>query len=49
MAVQQRKANLLEAQGAAPGATLAAKFNADDASKGMAMQRPLCPYPHEAK
>ena len=32
-------------QGHAPGAIVATKFTDDDATKGMAMQRPLCPHP----
>jgi len=36
-------------QGKAPGAIVATKFNGDDAAKGIAMQRPLCPYPMAAK
>jgi len=36
-------------EGKAPGAIVATKFTDDDASKGIAMQRPLCPYPQEAK
>jgi feruloyl esterase len=36
-------------QGKAPGAIVATKFKDDDAAKGIAMQRPLCPYPQEAK
>ncbi len=32
-------------QGRAPGAIIATKFKDDDAAKGIAMQRPLCPYP----
>lgn len=36
-------------EGKAPDAIIATKFNEDDASKGIALQRPLCPYPQEAK
>ena len=36
-------------QGKAPGAIVATKFKDDDAAKGIAMQRPLCPYPQVAK
>jgi feruloyl esterase len=36
-------------QGRAPGAIVATKFKDDDAAKGIAMQRPLCPYPAVAK
>jgi feruloyl esterase len=36
-------------EGEAPGPIVATKFTDDDASKGIAMQRPLCPYPQEAK
>jgi hypothetical protein len=32
-------------QGRAPGAITATKFIDDEAAKGIAMQRPLCPYP----
>ena len=32
-------------QGHAPGAIVATKFTDDDATKGIAMQRPLCPHP----
>jgi feruloyl esterase len=32
-------------QGHAPGVIVATKFTDDDATKGIAMQRPLCPYP----
>ena len=35
-------------EGKAPGAIVATKFTDDDASKGIAMQRPLCPYPQQA-
>jgi feruloyl esterase len=35
-------------EGKAPGAIVATKFTDDDTSKGIAMQRPLCPYPQEA-
>ena len=31
--------------GQAPGAIIATKFVDDDPAKGIAMQRPLCPYP----
>ena len=31
--------------GQAPRAIIATKFVNDDAAKGIAMQRPLCPYP----
>jgi feruloyl esterase len=34
--------------GKAPAAIVATKFTEDDASKGIAMQRPLCPYPQRA-
>jgi feruloyl esterase len=36
-------------EGEAPGPIVATKFTDDDASKGIALQRPLCPYPQEAK
>jgi Tannase and feruloyl esterase len=36
-------------KGDAPGAIIATKFKDDDASKGIAMQRPLCPFPEVAK
>jgi feruloyl esterase len=36
-------------QGRAPDAIIATKFRDDDAAKGIVMQRPLCPYPEEAK
>jgi hypothetical protein len=36
-------------QGKVPGAIVATKFTGDDATKGIAMQRPLCPYPQVAK
>jgi feruloyl esterase len=36
-------------KGKAPDAIVATKFIDDDASKGIAMQRPLCPYPQQAK
>jgi hypothetical protein len=32
-------------QGHAPGVIVATKFRDDDATKGIAMQRPLCPHP----
>ena len=32
-------------QGHAPGVIVATKFTDDDATKGIAMQRPLCPHP----
>ena len=35
--------------GKAPGPIVATKFNDDDAAKGIAMQRPLCPFPQVAK
>jgi Tannase and feruloyl esterase len=34
--------------GRAPGAIIATKFTDDDPAKGIAMQRPLCPYPAAA-
>jgi feruloyl esterase len=34
--------------GVAPAQVVATKFVDDDASKGIAMQRPLCPYPQRA-
>ena len=34
--------------GVAPAQIIATKFVGDDASKGIAMQRPLCPYPQRA-
>lgn len=36
-------------EGRAPSAIIATKFKDDDAAKGVAMQRPLCPYPEEAR
>jgi feruloyl esterase len=36
-------------EGKAPDSIIATKFTDDDPSKGIAMQRPLCPYPQEAK
>ncbi|HEY5210647.1 MAG TPA: tannase/feruloyl esterase family alpha/beta hydrolase [Stellaceae bacterium] len=36
-------------EGKAPAAIIATKFKDDDAAKGIAMQRPLCPYPAVAK
>jgi feruloyl esterase len=35
--------------GKAPGTIIGTKFKEDDASKGIALQRPLCPYPQIAK
>jgi feruloyl esterase len=35
-------------RGVAPAQIIATKFVGDDPSKGIAMQRPLCPYPQEA-
>ena len=32
-------------QGHAPGAIVATKSTDDDATKGIAMQKPLCPHP----
>jgi feruloyl esterase len=34
--------------GVAPAQVIATKFTGDDTSKGIAMQRPLCPYPRRA-
>jgi feruloyl esterase len=36
-------------QGVAPTRIIATKFNGDDRAKGVAMTRPLCPFPQVAK
>jgi feruloyl esterase len=36
-------------QGVAPTRIIATKFSGDDPAKGIAMTRPLCPYPQVAK
>jgi feruloyl esterase len=36
-------------QGVAPARIIATKFNGDDHAKGVAMTRPLCPFPQVAK
>jgi feruloyl esterase len=38
----------LGGDGAAPAQIVATKFVGDDPVKGIAMQRPLCPYPQKA-
>jgi feruloyl esterase len=36
-------------EGVAPTRIIATKFNGDDPAKGVAMTRPLCPFPQAAK
>jgi feruloyl esterase len=36
-------------QGVAPAHIIASKFHGDDPAKGVAMTRPLCPFPQVAK
>jgi feruloyl esterase len=36
-------------KGAAPDRIIATKYNEDSAAKGVAMTRPICPFPKQAK
>ena len=36
-------------QGVAPARIVATKYRDDDPARGVLMQRPLCPYPQQAK